>query len=95
VEQTVQAVAALDAFRVKRRGRRWFRERRTLLERAVRPMLVVMPDVGAHGLLQVGEADDQEPVKAFAPQASNPALRVRIRPRRPHRRPDHPDSPGN
>jgi hypothetical protein len=41
VEQTAQAVAAPDAFREKLCGRRWFCEGRTLLERAVPPLLVL------------------------------------------------------
>jgi len=94
VEQTAQAVAAPDALREGRRGRRRFCERRTLLERAVRAVLVVMPDVSAYDLLQMATADDQEPVETFAPQASHPALGVRLRPWRPHRRPNETDALG-
>jgi hypothetical protein len=67
VEQSAEAVATPD--RVWRLGRRRVRKRRTLLERAVGSVLVVMPDVGAHDLLQLASAADQDPVEAFASQA--------------------------
>ena len=66
-------------------------ERRLLPERAVRPMLVVMPRVGREDVVEVAAADDQEPVEAFAADASDPALGVRSRFRRPYRRSDYPD----
>jgi hypothetical protein len=56
VEQTAEAVATRDLARRRRLGRRRLRKRRTLLERAVRPMPVVMADVGAHDLLQLASA---------------------------------------
>jgi hypothetical protein len=45
---------------------RWrrVRERRVLLERTVRRVLVVMDDVGTHDLLELASADDQDPVEA-------------------------------
>ena len=55
-------------------------------------VLVVMPDVCAHDLFEVASAEDRDPVEALAPQASHPALRVRLRPWRPHRRADHADA---
>jgi hypothetical protein len=39
-------------------------ERRALLERTARWVLVVMEDVGAHDLLEPAAADDQDPVEA-------------------------------
>jgi hypothetical protein len=57
-------------------------------------MLVVMPDVGAHDLLELAPTDDQDPIEAFPAQASHPALGVRLRLWRPHRRLDHPDAFG-
>ena len=51
-----------------------------------------MADACPHDLLQVAVAEDQDPLEAFASQASHPALRVRLRPWRPHRRPDHADT---
>src|SRR5438874_8114154 len=64
---------------------------RLLLERAVRPMRVVVGDVLAQHSLEVGARDDQDAIKALAPDAPDPALRVRLRPWRRDRRPDHPD----
>jgi hypothetical protein len=92
VEQTAQPVTAPDLVHRRRLGRRRLRERRTLIERAVRTVLVVMPDLGADDLLQVAAADDQEPVEAFAPQASYAPLRMRLCSWRLHRRADHADA---
>jgi hypothetical protein len=80
VDQSAQAIAAADL--VRRRALVWWRlgERWALLERAVRTVLVVVADVGAHNLLQVTPAEDQNPVEAFTSQASHPPLGVRLRP---------------
>jgi len=59
VDQAAEAVAATDLVRRRLLGRWRFRERRTLLERAVWTVLVVMLDVGAHDLLELALADDQ------------------------------------
>src|SRR6266511_4747169 len=94
VEQTTEPVTATDLVR-RRRLRRWrFGERWALLERAVRSVLVVMSDVGAHDLLELTPADDQEPVEALTPQAAHPALGVRLRFRRLHWCADHADPLG-
>ena len=69
-------------------------ERRPLPKRAVRPVLVVMRGVGGHDAFEVAAADDQQPVEAFAAQAADPALGVRSRLWRPHRRLDHTDTGG-
>ena len=74
-------------------GRR-LRQRRTLGERAVRPMLVAVLRVHVNDALEVAAAEDQQPVKACAPQACDPALGVRTSPRRPHGRPNHADARG-
>ncbi len=94
MEQTAQPVTAPDLVRRRLFGRWRFRERRALLKRAVRTVFVVMADVGAHDLLQLAAADDQEPGEVFSPQASHPALGVRLRPWRSHGRPDHADPLG-
>jgi RimJ/RimL family protein N-acetyltransferase len=52
------------------------------------PPVVVMVHVDAEDVLEVAAADDQEPVEALAADAADPALRVGVRVRRPHRRPD-------
>jgi hypothetical protein len=72
VEQTAELVATPDLAWWRRLGWRRFGERRTLVERAVRTVLVVVADVGAYGLLEVAAAEDQDPVEAFASQASHP-----------------------
>jgi hypothetical protein len=64
---------------------------RLLLERAVWPMRVVVGDILAQHPLEVRARDDQDPVKTLAPHAADPALRVRLRPRRRDRRADDPD----
>jgi hypothetical protein len=61
----------IAAPKAKAHAERW-------LERAMRSVVVVMPDVDAHDLLELAAADDQEPVEAFPSQASNPALGVRL-----------------
>src|SRR6266496_998963 len=53
-----------------------------------------MSDVGRKDVVEVTAAEDQEPVKAFAPNAADPALGVCPRLRRPNRRLDHPDAFG-
>src|SRR5262249_62273149 len=50
-----------------------------------------MPDVGDEDVLEVATAKDQQPIEAFAPDASDPTLGVRPRIRCPYRRFDHPD----
>ena len=60
----------------------------------MRSVLVVMSDVGAHDLLELTLANDQDPVEALTPQASRPALGVRLRFRRLRWRLDHADPLG-
>ena len=57
----------------------------------MRPVLVVMRDVHGENALEMAAANDEDPVEAFAADAADPALCVRPRLRRPHRRLDHPD----
>jgi hypothetical protein len=63
-----------------------------LLERAVWPMSVVVGDVLAQRPLEVPPRDDQDPVEAFAADAADSALGMRLRPWGRDRRADHPDS---
>ena len=51
-------------------------------------MLVVMRDVGGEDALEVPAAENQDTVEAFAADAADPALGVRPRLRRTHRRLD-------
>ena len=57
-------------------------------------MLVAVLRVHVNDALEVAAAEDQQPVKACAPQACDPALGVRTSPRRPHGRPNHADARG-
>jgi hypothetical protein len=59
-----------------------------LAERLVRAMNVAVVGVLAQDQPQVPLAGDQHPVQALEAGAGNPALRNRVRTRRPHRRPD-------
>ena len=59
------------------------------------PVIVVMSDVRRKDVVEVTAAEDQEPVEAFAPNASDPALGVCPRLRRANRRLDHPDAFGD
>jgi hypothetical protein len=88
------AAAATDLLRRQLLGRRRVRERRAVVERAVRSVLVVVADVGADDLFELAPAEDQDPVEAFAAQASHPALGMRLRLWRSHRRLDHTDAIG-
>lgn len=69
------------------RGRRyrcraqWWRK----VQGAMRPDGVVVLDVDAQDPLQVAGAGDEEPVEALGADGADPALGVRVRPRRPGR----------
>ena len=99
VDQPAEQVTAADPAEVDHVAScllvdRQLAERRLLPERAVRPMLVVMPRVGREDVVEVAAADDQEPLEAFAADASDPALGVRSRLRRLYRRSDCTDPVG-
>jgi hypothetical protein len=53
-----------------------FAERRPLPERAVRAMLVQMPNVCDEHAVKVAAAEDQQSVEAFAANASDPVARI-------------------
>ncbi len=101
VKQPAEPVAAAQSMKRNRLAgqrrfadRRRLRERRPLGERAVRPVFVVVLRVCAHHALEVAAAEDQQPIKALAPQTADPALGVRPRLGRPHRRLDYTDALG-
>jgi hypothetical protein len=50
-----------------------------------------MLDVDAEDVFELAAAEDQQPVEAFAADCADPALHVRVRIRRLHRRPGHLD----
>src|SRR6266545_2604365 len=92
VDQAAEQVAATDAIECDHVGARSLVARRRLVEGwslrecAVRPVLVVMRDVGREHVLKVAAAEDQEPVEALAANAADQALGMRSRLWRPYRR---------
>src|SRR6266542_3758144 len=99
-QQSAEPVATAEAIELQQlfaRGwfvYRWLREGWLLVERAVLPVRVVVQRVDAEDMLEMTAADDQQPVEALAAHAADPALGVRSRPRRPHRRLDDTDAFG-
>jgi hypothetical protein len=77
VDQPTEQVTAADAIEVDQVGNRWFVDRwhqgqgRSLLQRAVRPVLVVVQDIRREDVLEVAAAEDQQPVEAFAAGATD------------------------
>jgi hypothetical protein len=65
-------------------------QRRFLLQPLVRAVAVILSDVLGQHLPLVPLAEDQHVIQALTAQRSHEALRERVRPRRPDRRPDHP-----
>ena len=59
---------------------------------AVRPMLVVMPDVVAKDCFEMVTAENERPVEALFSDGPYPPLRDRVRVRRSHRCLDHLDT---
>ena len=57
----------------------------------MRPVLVEVRDVGSEDVGEVAAPEDQDPVEVFPADATDPALGVRPRLGRSHRRLDHPD----
>jgi len=93
VDDPTQHVATADvAERQASRGH--FAERCGHLESkaAVRPTLVVMPDVVAKDCFEMVTAENERPVETLFPDGPYPALRDRVRSRRSHRRLDHLDT---
>jgi hypothetical protein len=71
------AVIDLAGVPPHRKGRVGFG--RVQVERTVRPMLVVMPRIDVEDALELGAAEDQQPVEALPSCATDPALDVRVR----------------
>ena len=59
----------------------------------MRPLGVVVVDVGVEHALEVTAVEDQQPVEALRADGSDEALRDRVRLRRPYRCLHDPDSP--
>jgi hypothetical protein len=96
VEESAEEVAPPDLQRMNSRcGRRIGSAaavRRSQVERSVWTLLVEVADVDAEDVLELAAAEDQEPVEALPPDASDPAFRVRARVRCLDRRPDDLDA---
>jgi hypothetical protein len=61
---------------------------RTQVQGPMRPLSVVVTDIDAEDVFELATAEDQQPVEALAADGADPALHVRVRIRRLHRRPD-------
>ena len=95
VDDPTQHVATADV--AERQGSRGhFAERCGHFESkaAVRPMLVVMPDVIAKDCFEMVTAENERPVEALFSDGPYPPLRDRVRAGRSHRRLDHLDAFG-
>lgn len=80
MDQPSDDVSASDAVKVgKGSGLGLAGVWRSLVERAVGAMRVVMPDVGRQDLFEVAAVEDQEPIEALAADAADPALDVGVR----------------
>jgi hypothetical protein len=62
------------------------------VERAVRPVLVVVAAVDAEHVLEVAASEDEDPVEAVGAERAHPALGVGVGVRRLHRGADHLDA---
>ena len=71
----------------------WFGgpERWRLPQGAVRAVAVVMIGILGQHRPQLPAPEDEHPVQHLPPNGTNPPLRIGIRPRRSHRRAQHPD----
>ena len=69
-------------------------QRRRLPQGTVRTVVVVMIDVLGQDSLEMPASQDQHPVQCLTPNGADPALRVGVRPRRPHRCAQHLESLG-
>jgi hypothetical protein len=80
VQKAAESVASTNAtVALPCADRNRLQDRRLLLERAVRSMGVVVCDVLAQHAFEMPLRKDQDPVEALAPDAADPALRLRLR----------------
>ncbi len=94
MDQPAEPISTLDMAWSRRRDKseRWLlRIWRRQVERAVRPVAVVVLDEDAKHALEVPPVDDEEPVETLGPDGADEALGDRIRLRRSNRRPDRLD----
>jgi hypothetical protein len=91
VDQSAEPISTLDMAWSRRPDRSksgLLRIGRSEVERAVRPVAVVVLDEDAQHVLEVPPVDDEEPVETLGPDGADEALGDRIRPRRSNGRPD-------
>jgi hypothetical protein len=90
VEEPAEAVVSLDARRWRAHKGELPRSRigRLEVERAVRPVAVVVVDEDPQDALEMASVHDQQPVEALGTDGADEALRDRVRLRRSHRRLD-------
>src|SRR4051794_21620917 len=91
VDEAAEPVAAADLTRGRSRSL-YVRVGRTEFDRAVGPLTVVMVDVDAQHAFELAAVEDQQPVETLRAHGPDEALRGRVRPRRPHRCLDDPDT---
>jgi hypothetical protein len=95
MDQSAEAISSPDPPRRRRDNWHAGSEWRRLRQGAMRAMAVVVIGVLGQHHPQLPAAHDQHPVQHLPPNRAHPALRVRIRPRRPHRRGEHLDRLGD
>jgi hypothetical protein len=93
VEQAVQHAFAVQCVWTGR-GRPGRGKRRSLIERSVGPVSVVVPHVLGQDVHQVTLVVDQEPVGAFSAGGAHPALCERVRDRGPRWGAQYPQAEG-
>jgi len=94
VDQSAEPISTLDMDWSRRRDKaeRWLiRIWRREVERAVRPVAVVVVDEDAKHALEVSLVDDEEPVETLRADGADEALGDGVRFRRSNRRPDRLD----
>ena len=93
VDESAEQVATLAAIGRTQRHRVAAMGREEV-ERAVRPVLVVVAAVDAEQVLEVAAAEGEDPVETLSAERADPALGVGVRVRRLDGRADHPEALG-
>ncbi len=90
VDQPTESITPCDPYDGHWSGRRHSSQRWRLAERAMRPMPVVVRHIARQRRLQMTSTHDQHPVQQLTTHRAHPPLRVGVRPRRRHGRPQDP-----
>jgi hypothetical protein len=95
VDQSTESIPSLNPSR--RQDDRWVDgpERWGLPQGAGWAVHVVMVGEPGQHRYQLPTSEDEHPIEQLASDAADPSLRVSVRPRRPHRRAQHPDPLGS